>query len=235
MADGEYRSRRQQLREKVTGLSDLPMRLLSAILMLAIAVGAVLLGGYVLQAFIVLVALAACFEFFRLIWKAYSGTVPRVVGALLGVSYFGIAVYALSQFDVAGLVMIVGAVIAVDVFAYFFGRAIGGPKIAPRISPSKTWAGLLGGIVGVASFLSLYAWLGLEGAPSLGDGPLLLVWSVSIAVIAQAGDFLESWMKRRANVKDSSNLIPGHGGVFDRVDGLAAVAFVGGLLGLVFA
>jgi phosphatidate cytidylyltransferase len=119
-------------------------------------------------------------------------------------------------------------VVATDVGAYFAGRAIGGPKIAPAISPSKTWAGLGGGIVGA----SLVGWIGarLVGA---GEGDELftgltdiILFGVLVAVIAQAGDFFESWMKRRAGVKDSGKLIPGHGGLFDRLDGLLAVLFV---------
>jgi phosphatidate cytidylyltransferase len=122
-------------------------------------------------------------------------------------------------------------VIAVDVGAYFAGRAIGGPKIAPKISPAKTWSGLAGGallagLVGVAAemfdigpgaLLPGYTVVALIGA---------VVTGILIAVLAQAGDFFESWMKRRAGVKDSGALIPGHGGLFDRLDGFIAVFFV---------
>jgi phosphatidate cytidylyltransferase len=119
---------------------------------------------------------------------------------------------------------IIGVVIATDTGAYFAGRAIGGPKIAPRISPSKTWAGLAGGmaasaglITGVGSYVESFAlWQPLLGA--------------ALAMIAQAGDFFESWMKRRAGVKDSGSLIPGHGGLFDRADGLLAVLFAVALI-----
>jgi phosphatidate cytidylyltransferase len=126
------------------------------------------------------------------------------------------------------------AVVATDVGAYFSGRTIGGPKIAPRISPSKTWAGLIGGAV-LAGAVLVAAFL-----LQLTDGSYR-VWAVAvfaigagIAVVAQIGDFFESWMKRRAGVKDSSRLIPGHGGVFDRVDGLLAVCFVLAVLQFAF-
>ena len=119
-------------------------------------------------------------------------------------------------------------VIAVDVSAYFAGRAIGGPKIAPRISPNKTWAGLLGGCIGSVMALTAFAYF----FGSFWQGPVQATWIVGpiVALIAQAGDFFESWMKRRAGVKDSGSLIPGHGGVFDRTDGLIAVLFVSGLV-----
>ncbi|MEL6486641.1 MAG: phosphatidate cytidylyltransferase, partial [Pseudomonadota bacterium] len=121
-------------------------------------------------------------------------------------------------------------VIAVDVGAYFSGRAIGGPKIASALSPSKTWAGLAGGAA--AASLVCIAVVASGWMPELGEnasvtGLLLAVLAgVLVAVVAQAGDFFESWMKRRAGVKDSSALIPGHGGVFDRVDGFLAVFFL---------
>lgn len=108
------------------------------------------------------------------------------------------------------------AVWATDIGAYFTGRIVGGAKLAPSISPGKTWAGLGGGMTaagicgGICFIFSPY--------------PMTLWWSIILAVIiaalAQGGDLFESWLKRRAGVKDSSTLIPGHGGLLDRVDGL---------------
>ena len=108
---------------------------------------------------------------------------------------------------------------ATDTFAYFAGRGIGGPKLAPRLSPNKTWAGLIGGMVGAALVGTIIAiWF------SLGSAFGLAFVSALIAVIAQAGDIFESALKRRAGVKDSGKVIPGHGGILDRVDGLVAAA-----------
>jgi phosphatidate cytidylyltransferase len=101
---------------------------------------------------------------------------------------------------------------ATDIGAYFAGRAIGGPKIAPQISPNKTWAGLFGGMLGallLGWILARWAQLPIE----------LALLSPVLAVFAQAGDFFESWLKRRAGVKDSGTLLPGHGGLLDRLDG----------------
>lgn len=107
---------------------------------------------------------------------------------------------------------------ATDIGAYAAGRTIGGPKLAPKISPNKTWAGLIGGMIAAAVVGSLMA-------PYFsGEWPVVALYSGVLAVIAQVGDFGESWVKRRFGVKDSSNIIPGHGGVLDRVDGLLAVA-----------
>ncbi|MEO0590933.1 MAG: phosphatidate cytidylyltransferase, partial [Pseudomonadota bacterium] len=147
-----------------------------------------------------------------------TGAALAMIQVRVNYSAFGVALTYLAP------------VIAVDVGAYFSGRAIGGPKIAPALSPSKTWAGLAGGAA--AASLVFIAVVASGWMPELGEnasvtGLLLAVLAgVLVAVIAQAGDFFESWMKRRAGVKDSSALIPGHGGVFDRVDGFLAVFFL---------
>lgn len=159
-------------------------------------------------------------------------------------------------FSLAPLLTVLLAVIGVDVGAYFTGRSLGGPKIAPSISPSKTWSGLLGGVLGATLVLFGAARFWQEGLLSVqpqgnaADGPacfgmqpcwyltanplplfaICLMIGILVAVCAQAGDFFESWMKRRAGVKDSGNFIPGHGGFFDRLDGLLAVLFVLGLM-----
>lgn len=105
---------------------------------------------------------------------------------------------------------------ATDIFAYFAGRTIGGPKLAPRISPNKTWAGLAGGVVGAAAFGALTAY-------SFALGTLFIVAGGLMGLVAQLGDLYESWLKRRAGVKDSGTILPGHGGVMDRLDGLVTV------------
>ncbi|MDO9489099.1 MAG: phosphatidate cytidylyltransferase [Sphingomonadaceae bacterium] len=109
---------------------------------------------------------------------------------------------------------------ATDIFAYFAGRTIGGPKIAPKISPKKTWAGLVGGVIGAMVVGGLVAdWANFPA-------PLFATLSGGLAVVSQAGDFFESWLKRRVGVKDSGTLLPGHGGIMDRVDGLVPVAVI---------
>jgi phosphatidate cytidylyltransferase len=106
---------------------------------------------------------------------------------------------------------------ATDIFAYFAGRAIGGAKLAPRISPNKTWAGLLGGMIGAAV-------VGAMAASLFGIGAPFLYLGVPMGLLAQLGDLYESSVKRRLGVKDSGAILPGHGGVLDRVDGLLPVA-----------
>ncbi len=107
---------------------------------------------------------------------------------------------------------------ATDSAAYFSGRLIGGPKLAPSISPNKTWAGLIGGMAAAG----LVGWS--IGQRDPGATWALVALSAAMAVVSQAGDLAESGLKRYFGVKDSSHLIPGHGGVFDRLDGMLFVA-----------
>lgn len=117
------------------------------------------------------------------------------------------------------------AVIATDTAAYFSGRLIGGPKIWPRVSPNKTWSGLIGAIIGAA----LVGIAVSHFLPGARPGRLAAIGAL-LAVIAQVGDFAESALKRRFGAKDASALIPGHGGLMDRVDGLVTAAVAAGLI-----
>lgn len=207
--------------------SDLGVRTLSAVVMLAIAGAALWAGDPWLDLFIIAVAVACVVELGRMVTQGTQPGFGRVAALLAGLAYVALAASALVQMPVAVLIGVIGIVIATDTGAYFSGRTFGGPKIAPKISPSKTWAGLFGGMI-AAGLVSAgtFVWNAGEAA---WQSPMLAVAFVIgalLAVVAQAGDFLESWLKRRAGVKDSSNLIPGHGGVFDRVDGLLPVAIV---------
>ncbi len=116
---------------------------------------------------------------------------------------------------------------ATDIGAYAFGRLIGGPLLLPAVSPKKTWAGLFGGMACAALAGVLVA-----RTFALADVGVIAVVSAVGAVVAQVGDLFESWVKRRWNVKDSSGIIPGHGGVLDRVDGLLAAALTVAVLTL---
>ncbi len=153
----------------------------------------------------------------------------RRAGLAWGILYVGVPVFSLLWLrdrPSDGLMLALwalGVVWATDIGAYFAGRTIGGPKIAPSISPSKTWAGLSGGVL-LSMMLgwAMNRWAGLPAGLALASGAL--------AVVAQVGDFFESWLKRRAGVKDSGTLLPGHGGVLDRLDGVVTAAPVAAVL-----
>jgi phosphatidate cytidylyltransferase len=216
--------------------SDLGVRTASAIVMIFVAALALWLGGAWFDGFAIVTGVICFAEYIGLTLKIFENAASRLLMGTFGVLYIGLAIYLITQINsVQLLLLIVGSVVCVDIFAYIFGRTIGGPKIAPRISPSKTWAGLTGGIFGATLALSSYFYILNEkrdaGAAVLFDAwPFLICYGVIIAVLAQSGDFFESWLKRKAGVKDSSRLIPGHGGVFDRIDGMLPISIVFGLL-----
>ena len=239
--------------------SDLKVRTLSAAVMVVVAAFALWASGWWWAAFVSVITLGVYWEWARLCLQFANGRASRIFWLTFGLIYIGIACYniaSLGQGDIGGtgaqwgryfLVVIIATVIGTDIGAYFAGRTIGGPKIAPKISPSKTWAGLFGGMFGAFVLLLGWAYLTAGSAMMSLDGfetaGLYARWQEAVipslktgaigAVIAQMGDFFESWMKRKAGMKDSSNLIPGHGGLFDRLDGFIAVSFANVLAGFV--
>ena len=132
------------------------------------------------------------------------------------------------QWGLAALLFLFANVWATDIFAYFCGRAIGGPLLWPRVSPKKTWSGAVGGLAGgvAASVAVAYA----SGVGKLG---IVGVMACVLSVLAQAGDLFESSVKRRFGAKDASHLIPGHGGLMDRLDGFIVAALAALLIGIV--
>ena len=131
------------------------------------------------------------------------------------------------------LILILLVVWVTDIGGYFAGRGIGGPKLWPQVSPKKTWAGAIGGFVAslaVAAGFAAFA----KTVPPLKLGPLLLL-AAALSVVSQLGDLFESAVKRHFGVKDSSHIIPGHGGLMDRLDGYVAAVVVAAIFGLLRA
>lgn len=150
----------------------------------------------------------------------------------IGVAYACLPAMALvllrgdPAFGIAAVAYLVAIVWASDIGGYFTGRWIGGPKLWPAVSPKKTWSGSIGSLLtAIAAAASVLALLGL-----LSPWPVVLAGILSI--VSQAGDLAESALKRRFGVKDASNLIPGHGGIMDRIDGLAAASLAAAAVGL---
>ncbi|WEK46744.1 MAG: phosphatidate cytidylyltransferase [Candidatus Andeanibacterium colombiense] len=234
--------------DTLTRKSDLGTRTLTAIGMVVVAGGALWLGGWFWAVFVGLIAVGVLWEWRALVRGFVPTALKRMLWNVAGFIYIAVAAFTLlllrsEFFGIAPVLVFVGAVICIDIGAYFAGRSIGGPKIAPKISPSKTWAGLGGGMVGaaivlvLASYVTSQCYLGDAGSCGLTrpqDYLILVIQGAALAIVAQAGDFFESWMKRRAGVKDSGRLLPGHGGLFDRVDGLLAVSFAWGIVALAF-
>lgn len=149
-----------------------------------------------------------------------------------GVLYTGLPAVAMlwlrfdEPYGFLAIILILAIVWATDVVAYFTGRSIGGPKLWPRISPNKTWSGLIGGVTAAAIAGGAFAYVLGANVSALAISGLIL------GLVAQAGDLAESALKRHFGVKDASNLIPGHGGFMDRMDGVVTVAVLAALFAL---
>ena len=208
-------------------MSELVVRAISGVVMIAIALMAAYVGGY---SFAILAAAAATAMYYEWMRMARGWGIHWVVGGFLYCLLPAIALLALREPE-HGLWLVLWVFIvtwSTDIGAYFAGRKFGKRKLAPSISPGKTVEGLWGGVVAAALFGG--AWVYANG---LNHGLLLL--APLFAVAAQMGDLFESSMKRRAGIKDSGDLLPGHGGVLDRLDGLVPVAvltFVAQVIGL---
>lgn len=256
-------------------LADLGIRVASAIVMVALALGAVWTGGFVFAAFWTVAGIAIFWEWQHLVGgeafanRVYVGGagVALVAGlASLGHPEAAVSITAIAALAVAwlagrdsaiwagaGVIYACAMVIAVcvlraslfyglvatlwlfavvwttDVMAYFGGRLIGGPKLWPRVSPGKTWSGFLVGVgFGAAAGCVLALWLTTPGEASIL--PLILL-GLMTAAISQGGDLFESSIKRRFGAKDSGRLIPGHGGIMDRLDAFVFASIFAAIIG----
>ncbi len=157
-----------------------------------------------------------------------SGSVFRPMGVAYA-ALFGLSILLIrysADWGFASILLLFAAVWGTDIVAFFVGRAIGGPRLWPAISPNKTWSGAIGGLVGgVVAGIVVALSLGLP--VSFG----LVVFLVALSIAAEAGDLFESWVKRQMGEKDSGWLLPGHGGFMDRVDGLVVAASLALLVG----
>ena len=210
--------------------SDLSTRIGSAIVLFAIAGAALWFGGLAFGLLLLVGGALVVVEWIALVRAMTLGGGAKgallalgpvlILGAMAGLWFVR------EHLGMTAALWLFGMVWATDIGAYFAGRAFGGARLAPRISPSKTWSGLIGGMVAaLVASATIGDRAGITGVP--------LTIGLVMGLLAQLGDLGQSWMKRRAGVKDSGKLIPGHGGLFDRVDGLLPVALLLG--GLAFA
>ena len=206
--------------------NNLALRIGSAAVLAPLALAAAYLGGWPFAAFWVVAAAAVLWE-----WTAsWSRGAVWHVG---GIGYAGamllapIVLRADAGFGFFAILLLFAIVWTTDILGYFAGRAIGGPKLMPAISPKKTWAGAIAGTLGAIVAALLVA----RGFGSAALFPVAAI-AVLLSVVAQLGDLLKSWIKRRFGAKDASHIIPGHGGVMDRLDGFWAAALVAALIGV---
>lgn len=216
-------------------MTNLQLRLISAVILAPVVITAIIIGGKIFAAFVALIFLIACYE-----WTSISlKTNKKLAFLALGLVYLPICFfefYFLRNGFENGLYYLLTMMIVVwagDTGAYFVGRKFGKHKMAPNFSPNKSWEGLAGSML----FSGVFLWLCIYFAPALSTliansvTPPTGVQSLSLFImgcilgyVGQAGDLLESAMKRKANVKDSGRIIPGHGGILDRVDSILLIS-----------
>lgn len=186
----------------------------------AVAVGSAVAGGWpVLFAVLALALWLEQFGFLgRFAWRGQTAPPRALLAAAL--LYVPCSLRFLCLFSVRETAFVLAVVMAADTGAYFAGHLLGGPKVWPAVSPGKTWAGTVGGIVAAGLVAAGFALFCAPGAWALAGA------GAALAVTAQMGDFFESALKRASGVKDSGTLLPGHGGILDRIDGLLPAILV---------
>ncbi|MBA3510837.1 phosphatidate cytidylyltransferase [Sphingomonas sp.] len=200
-------------------MNELSIRSLAAVAMMLVALAAALVGGYYFAVLVAAAATAIFYEWTRIVrgW----GAAWNIAGFFYAL-FPALALLWVRDRSADGLALVLWIFIvtwATDMGAYFTGRAFGRAKLAPSISPGKTVAGLYGGVAAATILAGAWVWFA-------GLKPILLVLAPLFALAAQGGDLFESWMKRRAGLKDSGRWLPGHGGLLDRLDGLVPVAIL---------
>lgn len=192
-------------------------RVVTALVLIPIALYAILYSKSVFLFLTIAIAILMTAEWLDIIKSAQDQKKWR----LIGLFYILIPIYSVIKirlYDADILFWMFAVIWATDIFAFFAGRSLGGPKLAPKISPNKTWSGLAGGL-----FASMM--IGMMSSFMFSGGVLFFIFiSMMLAIIEQISDLMESKFKRIFGVKDSGNLIPGHGGVLDRLDGMMLVA-----------
>ena len=217
--------------------SNLTLRIVSSAVLAPVAIGVAWLGGWPFVLFWVAAACIVLWEWTRLVTgsspRAARTTVTFCAWMVAGLLYAGVLLLAPAilrrdaSLGFSAIMFLFAIVWATDIAAYFAGRAIGGPKLWSAISPNKTWSGAVAGALGgVGAALVVVNLAGLVVAPML----VLVAFVLSIA--SQAGDLFESALKRRFGAKDSGDLIPGHGGLMDRLDGFLTAALAAVMVGL---
>jgi len=210
------------------------LRVISSLVLAPLALIVAWLGGIFFVVFWVIAASIVLWEWSRLVLHARLRGFAFVDWLAAGIGYAAVLLFApliLRRDPALGFVamLFVFAVVwATDIAAYFAGRALGGPKLWPAVSPKKTWSGAAGGTLGgIAAGVVIVKVMGVSVAP------MLVLVACFLSVVAQAGDLLESAVKRHFGAKDAGSIIPGHGGLMDRLDGFLTAAAAAAMVGLI--
>jgi phosphatidate cytidylyltransferase len=222
--------------EGASARSNLTMRVFSSLVLAPLALVGAYLGGLFFVVFWVVAASIVLWEWVRLAMQAKLRGFALVDWLAAGIAYAAILLFAPlilrrdPALGFAAILFLFAVVWATDIAAYFAGRALGGPKLWPAVSPKKTWSGAAGGTLGgVAAGVVTVKLLGVSVAP------MLILVAFLLSVTAQAGDLIESAVKRHFGAKDAGSIIPGHGGLMDRLDGFLTAAAAAAMVGLLRA
>jgi phosphatidate cytidylyltransferase len=203
---------------------NLILRIASAAILAPLALLMAYVGGLPFAIFWGVAAAAVLWEWVRLVEGQLWIAVGIVYAALMVIA--PVVLRADAALGFIAVVFLFAVVWSTDILGYFAGRAFGGPKLMPAVSPKKTWSGAIAGAAGAVVVAGLLAgWLGFDPVPIGGV-------ALALSIFSQGGDLLESWIKRRFGAKDASHIIPGHGGVMDRLDGFWAAALIAASIGL---
>lgn len=203
-------------------LNNFWLRVITSIILASLITGSfILLASIFFSLIIFFILLAVLFLEWPLIARRETWIWAITPVYLILPIFLLIYLNQVGQFKLLGLILI--TVPAFDIGAYLLGKSIGKHKLAPSISPNKTWEGVFGGLLAVC--LALFLFKNFTSLSSHGFDPSLLFLAIIISTFACLGDLFESWLKRRAGIKDSGNLLPGHGGFLDRIDGFILVIY----------
>ncbi|MCB9991428.1 MAG: phosphatidate cytidylyltransferase [Rhodospirillales bacterium] len=207
--------------------SAFKQRVLSGVILAPAAAGIIVWGGWAFLLMVVAASLIALHEFVSLVQKGAHKILFTIFGTIYLAVCCGAFVFIRVGYE-AGAALTLAVILCVwasDIGAYFCGKKIGGPKMAPKLSPNKTWAGLAGASVFCGFALAL-AFAAVPGIVVHDAGYIVKIFilGLGLGLVGQAGDLLISFFKRRVGAKDTGALIPGHGGVLDRIDSLLLVS-----------
>ena len=204
-------------------MSELSLRVKTAIILILIYGISIFFGGLLFTLVILVSLLIFLFELKNIVDFKKNKSLFFLVALIICFATYSL--HTVRTFDVERLIFIITVVVFTDILGYFFGRLIGGPKVLPYISPNKTWSGIVFGWFGALAV----GWIAFH---FFHFSSIFIIIAFLLSVFAQFGDFCESYLKRRSGVKDSSNILPGHGGFLDRFDGLIGASFFYGLVSI---
>jgi len=201
---------------------EITKRSISSIILILVSLYIIIVGSYLFNSFIIIIALISLFEWHKMTFKNFY-YFPGVIFILISFYSVYLIRNEFNEYSLFNFLLILSICILTDIGGFLFGKVFKGPKLT-KISPNKTYSGALGGLVlsliGSIVFLNISNYFYIKNDMTYNN---LLIFSFTISIISQLGDLIISFFKRLSNLKDTGNIIPGHGGILDRIDGMIFV------------